>query len=179
VNPTDSDNEQLQQYAEIIRDLRISHEAGHAVLGERFGYVLEHLGLDAAIDSPDTGGTGGSAEIIFRIFPNRPDLHQQLQNIATVLMGGIASEEMTHPHLAKEGHGERDVSQYKELAKAFKRESEMNATLDEGFKTAKMLLSGADLKVQHDRLRRFLETNPLPQRPNGNYLRRVMKGLSP
>jgi hypothetical protein len=177
-DPANGDNEQLQRYAEIIRDLRISHEAGHAVLGERFGYVLEHLGLDAAIASP-TGGTGGSAEINFRIFPNRADANQQLQDIATVLMGGIAAEEVTHPHLANEKHGKDDVSQYKELAKAFKRESEMNATLDEGFRTAKMLLSGADLKVQHDRLCRFLEKNPLPQRPNGNYLRRVMKGLSP
>lgn len=154
-----------------------SHEAGHAVLADYFGYELRNLILEAAIVSPE-GATGGSAEIDFRIFPTRPDFHQQLQNIATVLMGGIAAEELTHPHLAKEQHGKIDVFQYKELARAFKRESEMNATLDEGFEKAKMLLSGANLKVQHVCLRQFLEANPLPQQPNGRFLRRVMKGLS-
>lgn len=173
----DSDNEQLQRYAPTVRDLSISHEAGHAVLAEHFGYELRNVIIEAVIVSPE-GATGGSAEIDFRIFPNGPDFHQQLQNIATVLMGGIAAEELTHPHLAKEKHGKNDVSQYEELAKAFKRETEMNTILDEGFKRAKMLLSGANLKVKHDRLRQFLETNPLPQQPNGRFLRRVMKGLS-
>lgn len=171
-------DENFEQYAQVIRDLRISHESGHAVLAEHFGYELKNLGLDAVIVSPDEGASGGSAEINFRIFPNRPDLHEQLQNIATVLMGGIAAEELTHPHLAKEQHGKNDVSQYEEFAKRFKLETATTKILDEGFNRAKMLLSGSNLKVQHDRLRQFLEMNPVPQQPNGRFLRRVMKGLS-
>ena len=177
-NHEQSHDEEFEQFAGAIRDLRISHEAGHAVLSEHFGYELENLGLDAVIVSPDEGAIGGSAEINFRIFPNRSDLHQQLQNIATVLMGGIAAEELTHPHLAKEKHGKNDVFQYKELAKAFKRETEMDAILDEGHKLAKTMLSDARLKAQHNRLCNFLATKPLSPSPNGKFLRRVMKGLS-
>jgi hypothetical protein len=169
--------ENFEQYSQVIRDLRISHESGHAVLAEHFGYELKNLGLDAFLVS-DEGATGGSAEINFRIFPNRPDFQEQLQNIATVLMGGIAAEELTHPHLAKEQHGKDDVAQYEEFAKRFKQETATPAVLDEGLKRAKMLLSSANLKIQHDRLRNFLASNPVPQQPNGRFLRRVMKGLS-
>jgi ATP-dependent Zn protease len=177
-DPANGDNEQLQQYAEIIRDLRISHEAGHAVLGERFGYVLEHLSLDVSVVSPE-GGTGGTAEIQFRMYHKRSDFPKQLQDIATVLMGGRAAEELAYPHLARDSHWQMDISDFKRRVSEFRGDAEMDALLDEGHRRAKVLLRNTEVSEQHDRLRRFLKTNPLPQRPNGNYLRRVMKGLSP
>lgn len=170
-------DEQFEQFAEAIRDLRISHEAGHAVLAEHFGYELHNLALDAVIVSPE-GATGGSAEIQFRIFHKRPDLDKQLHDIATVLMGGRAAEELNYPHLAKESHWLMDIADFKGRIAEFRTDAEMNALLDEGHQRAKALLSDATLKEQHNRLCKFLATNPVPRQPNGGFLRRVMKGLS-
>jgi hypothetical protein len=176
VNPSDSDNEQLQRYAQTIRDLRISHEAGHAVLAEHFGYELLNLSLDAIVSAD--GATGGSAEIPFRMYPKRSDFDKQLQDIATVLMGGIASEELTHPHLAKQSHGQKDVSEFKGRIAEFRSDAEMDALLEEGYRKAKSLLSNPEISEQHNRLRRFLTAEPDVQQPNGRYLRQVMKGLN-
>src|SRR5205085_176824 len=47
-----------------IRDLRISHEAGHAVLAEHFGFELHHLSTEPLIVSAE-GAIGGSGQISF------------------------------------------------------------------------------------------------------------------
>ena len=54
----------------------------------------------------------------------------------------------------------------------------MDAILEKGYQIAKMLLK-TKLSEQHNRLREFLATEPVLNGPNGRYLCRVMKGLSP
>jgi hypothetical protein len=143
----DSDNEKLQRYAQTILDLRISHEAGHAVLAAHFGYELCNLSLDASVVSLE-GGTGGSAEINFRLYPHRPDFDKQLDDIATVLMGGIAAEEFTHPHLASWSHCKKDIADFKARIGEFRSDAEMDAILDEGYHRAKALFSDAEVSEQ-------------------------------
>ena len=169
-------SDELGQYAEAIRDLRISHEAGHAVLAEHLGYDLCNLSLEA-VASAD-GAIGGSAEINFRLRPNRPDFAERLQDFATVLMGGVAAEELTHPHLANSTHAKQDVSDFKIFAAKWKTDAEADAILAEGHVRSKELLSTTELTEQHRRMCDFLAANPQPKQPNGKFLRRVMKGLS-
>lgn len=174
----ESDNEQLQRYAPRIRGLTISHEAGHAVLAEHFGYELRNVVIEAIIVSAD-GATGGSTEIGWnRLDPNAPDFDERLQDVATVLMGGRAAQELTHPHLAGASYWKMDVSDFKERIKKLRTEPEMECILEEGYSRAKALLSSSELSGQHNRLCRFLETNPDLRQPNGRILSRVMKGLS-
>lgn len=175
---SDSENDKFRVYAEAVRDLRISHEAGHAVLAEHFGYELCNLTLEADIVSAE-GAVGGSAQIDFgRLYPNHTDFADRLQNIATVLMGGVAAEEATHPHLAQLSHAKRDVTDFKNFLTDWKTDAEMDALLAEGHKKAKALLSSSELAEQHQRLCTFLATTAQPSQPNGRYLRRVMRGLS-
>jgi hypothetical protein len=72
--PSDSDNEQFQHYVNRpeIRHLRISHEAGHAVLAEHFGYELRNVITEASMVSTD-GATGGSTEIDWGKLETRSD----------------------------------------------------------------------------------------------------------
>jgi hypothetical protein len=172
-----SNDDDFRQYAETIRDLRISHEAGHAVLAEHFSYELFNLSLDASIVSPE-GATGGAAEIQFRMYHKRADFDNQLQNIATVLMGGRAAEELTYPHLARDSHWQMDIFDFKGRVAEFRSDAEMDALLHAGYRRAKTLLSTTEISEQHHRLRNFLATEPLPHQPNGRFLSRVMKGLS-
>ena len=175
----DSDNEQLQRYAQTIRDLRISHEAGHAVLAEHFGYKLLNLTIEAVIVSADEGATGGSTDIDWnRLYPNSPDFDERLLDAAAVFMGGRAAEELTHPHLASASHWKIDISDFKDRVRKVRTEVEMDAILEEGYLRAKTLLSNPEISEQHNHLRRFLATEHRPQQRNGRFLVRVMKGLS-
>jgi hypothetical protein len=112
------------------------------------------------------------------MYPKRFDFHKQLQDIATVLMGGIAAEELTHPHLADKSHGKKDISDFKGRIAEFRSEAVMDVLLDKGHQKAKTLLNEAKLFEQHRRLCHFLATKPNPQTPNGRRILRVMKGLS-
>jgi hypothetical protein len=175
---SDSDNKTFQAYAQTILELRISHEAGHAVLAEHFGCELCNLSLDAVVVSAE-GAVGGSAEIDFgRLCPKHPDFTIRLQDIATVLMGGVAAEEVTHPHLAQLTHAKQDVYDFKHFLSPFRTDADMDVLLNEGHVRAKALLSSSEIAEQHHRLYEFLVSTPQLSQPNGKYLRRVMKGLS-
>jgi len=179
--PSDSDdgfdNEQFQRHLQKTRDLRISHEAGHAVLAEHFGYKL--LNLTREVVESANGATVGSAAIDWgRLDPNGPDFDERLLDAATVFMGGRAAEEVTHADSANTLHCKIDISDFKDRVRKVRTEVEMDAILEEGYRRAKTLLSNPEISEQHNNLCRFLETGrDLPQ-PNGRYLRRVMKGLS-
>jgi ATP-dependent Zn protease len=188
MNPSDSDhdsdNEQLRRYTETpeIRSLTISHESGHAVLAEYFGHELRDVDIKVVIISTDgmaDGATGGSTTIGWkRLDINGPDFDEQIQEAATILMGGRAAEELTHSELAQASSWALDILQFKDKVKEWRTETEMDAILEEGYQTAKMLLR-TKLSEQHNRLRSFLATEPALNRPNGRFLCRAMKGLSP
>jgi ATP-dependent Zn protease len=172
---TDGD---FEQYAEAIRDLRISHEAGHAVVAEHLGYELRHLSVDAPIVSPE-GTIGGWVDINFeRLSLNDPEFDERLQEVATILMGGRAAEEMTHPELAKESHWKNDTSDFTERVRVARTDEEMGVLLEIGHQRATGLLNTSALHEEHNRLCVFLAKQPNLRYPNGRFLWRVMKGKS-
>lgn len=173
-----SHDEQFELYAEQTRDLRVSHEAGHAVLAEYLGYEVRHLSVDAFIVSEE-GAIGGSVEINWgQLSLNDPQFDEKLQDRATILMGGRAAEEMTHAHLAKESHWKHDISCFKDPLKVARTDEEMNVILETGHQRAAELLNTPKLRKEHTHLCVFLAKQPNLKQPNGRLLRRVMKGLS-
>ena len=185
MNPSDSDNELLRRYTENpeIRSSSISHESGHAVLAEHFGHEVHDVVTKPKVIRSRTGEfvgvTGGSIEIGWKHLDlNAPDFDDQIQEEATVLMGGRAAEELTHPELAQALSWAVDISQFKDKFKEWRAETEMDAILEEGYRKAKSLLSDLEISEQHNRLRNFLATEPTLNHPNGRFLCRVMKGLS-
>jgi hypothetical protein len=186
VTPTDSDNERLQSYVKRpeIQSLTISHESGHAVLAEYFGHEVRDVVTKPKVvrstDGEIVGVTGGSIEIGWRPLDlNDPDFDDRIQERATILMGGRAAEELTHPELAEASSWALDVEQFKDKVKGWRTGTEMDALLEEGYRKAKSLLRDPKISEQHTRLRNFLATEPVFNGPNGQYLCRVMKGLSP
>jgi hypothetical protein len=177
-NHEHAEDEEFEQYAEAIRDLRVSHESGHAVIAENLGYELRHMSVDAVIVSPE-GAVGGWVDINFeRLSLNDPYFDERLQEIATILMGGKAAEEMTHPHLADESHWKNDISDFKDRVKVARTDEEMDVILEVGHHRAAQLLNSLGLREEHKRLCNFFANQPTLKHPNGRFLWRVMKGLS-
>ncbi|MGB6776930.1 MAG: hypothetical protein WBE45_21360 [Terriglobales bacterium] len=170
------------------QSLSSSHEAGHAVIAEYLGYRVIHVSTAGAIvpaDSPEAvllsngelAATGGYVEIdLPRLRPSDPDLDKDLQDIATFRMGGRAAEELTHPESALPNHWKADVGEFKEPLKKYKTEAELNGFLEEGYRRAKELLRDPEIMMQHQRLRQLLVSGVCSNRPNGEFVRKAIKG---
>jgi hypothetical protein len=168
-----------------------SHEAGHAVLAEHFGHKVIDVSTEGEIipeGSPDamaiSGGelaaTGGGVRIEwFKMNMNDPDFDDYLQNIATVLMGGRAAEELTHLEKVVPTHWKADVVYFQDIGRqAHRTDAQISDFLDAGHRKAKELLCRSDLAEQHQRVRDCLRDGRCRRHPNGKCVTRVMKGLS-
>jgi len=174
-----------------FRSRSSSHEAGHAVLAHHFGHKVVDVSIEARIvpeGSPDAksisggqlGATGGHTQIDWtKVSIKAPNFDSYLQDIATVMMGGRAAEELTHPDDVVPAHWKADVVYFHDAAsQAHRTESAINHFLEEGHLQAKELLQRTDIAEQHQRVRDYLFSGR-GSHPNGEFItRRVMKGLS-
>jgi hypothetical protein len=186
-------NEELRRYitSPEHQSRSSSHEAGHAVLAAHFGHEVIDVSTEGEIvpkDSPDAmaindgelAATGGNIQINwFKMNMNHPDFDDYLQNVATVLMGGRAAEELSNPDKVVPSHWKADVVYFRDVGKQARRnDAQINDFLEEGRRRAKELLSRSDLAEQHERVRNCLLDGRCGSHPNGKFVTRVMKGLS-
>ena len=186
-----NDAAQFQRYVSRpeIRQQVCSHEAGHAILADHFGYRVIHISIEGKlvpegspeamlISNGELAAIGGDIEIRWGpIDPNARNFDECLQDIATILMGGKAAEELTHP-ASRSNHWKADVAHFKEPFKKYRTEAQMDNLLQEGYQRAKVLLSNPKLAAYHRWLRDCLIAGVYRDRPNGSSLIRAMKGLN-
>jgi hypothetical protein len=137
-------------------------------------------------DSPEAGlvsngelaAIGGSIEIGWGMLcPNDQHFDIDLQNIATVLMGGRAAEELTHPDSPMPIHWKKDVEHFKELIQKCRRtEQQADDLLEEGHRRAKELLNNPEIAIEHLRVRSLLMSGAHRTYPNGELVRKAIRG---
>jgi hypothetical protein len=160
------------------------------VLAERFGYPVIHVSIEGKIvleGSPESmlvsngefGATGGGAEIDFgRIFPNSPDFDEVLRNIATIQMGGRAAEEMTHPASAQSAHAKSDEFKFRDAWKKYRTREQLDFLLAEGHRRARAFLAHPTISKEHQRVRDFLFSGRDCTYPNGESVRKAIRGTN-